>query len=430
MSSSTATSTVDAHSASQTLRADATTISVVALAHGTSHFFQLLLPPLFPWLAKEFSLSFTQLGALATLFYVVSAGGQAIAGFVVDKIGTRAVLFCGLALFALSALIGANASGYSMLMLVVLLSGFGNSFFHPVDYSIINQRVSAARIGHAYSAHGLSGTFGYAASAFAMVLLANEFGWRNALYVAAAFAFIVLIIAYAFRDAIDTRHLIRERTEQARKTETNEHAMAFMKHPAVWLCFAFFFVLTFNGSALQNFSAPALGAIANIDLTLAATALTGYYVFNAIGQLGGGFVVAKRWLDPERVIAYSLVFSAAMLALAGAGAGAGVGASADALAGKAPLLFVMFSGIGTGIAGPSRDLLIKQATPAGATGRVYGMVYSGLDAGLAVSAPMFGYFMDHSLPSAVFFGAAIALIVSMLLGLLVGRTVRTPARQD
>jgi hypothetical protein len=37
-------------------RADATTISVVGLAHATSHFFQLLLPPLFPWLATEFSL--------------------------------------------------------------------------------------------------------------------------------------------------------------------------------------------------------------------------------------------------------------------------------------------------------------------------------------------------------------------------------------
>jgi MFS transporter, FSR family, fosmidomycin resistance protein len=409
----------DAQLASKTLRNDATTISVVALAHGTSHFFQLLLPPLFPWLAKEFSLSFTQLGALATLFYVVSACGQAVAGFVVDKVGARVVMFCGLALFALAALVGANATGYSMLLAVALLSGFGNSFFHPVDYSIINQRISASRIGHAYSAHGLSGTFGYAASAFTMVLLASEFGWRNALYVAAAFAILVVTITYFFRDSIDTRHLIRERALQAKQSNSNEHALAFMKAPAVWLCFAFFFVLTFNGSALQNFSAPALSAIANINITLAASALTGYYMFNAIGQLGGGFVVAKRWLGPERVIAYSLVFSAAMLALAGSGV----------LAASASLLCVMLSGIGTGVAGPSRDLLIKQATPAGATGRVYGMVYSGLDAGLAVSAPMFGYFMDHGLPRAVFFGAAIALVVSMLIGLLVGRTVREPSME-
>ncbi|TAG81561.1 MAG: MFS transporter [Betaproteobacteria bacterium] len=395
-------------------RADATTISVVALAHGTSHFFQLLLPPLFPWLAKEFSLSFTQLGALATLFYVVSAAGQAAAGFVVDKIGTRAVLFGGLALFALSALIAANANGYAMLTAAAMLSGLGNSFFHPVDYSIINQRVSSSRIGHAYSAHGLSGTFGYATSAFAMVLLANEFGWRNALYVAMVFAIVALVIAIVFRDAIDTRHLIRERAEIAKASNANEHALAFMKHPAVWLCFAFFFVLTFNGSALQNFSAPALSAIANIDLTLAATALTGYYVFNAIGQLGGGYIVAKKWMGPEQVIAAALAFSAAMLMLAAFGL----------LSGTAALLPIMLSGIGTGVAGPSRDLLIKQATPAGSTGRVYGMVYSGLDTGLAVSAPMFGYLMDHAMPRAIFAGAAIALVVALLLGLWVSRTTQ------
>ncbi len=406
----------NAQLASRPLRDDATTISVVALAHGTSHFFQLLLPPLFPWLARDFNLSFTQLGTLATLFYVVSAGGQAVAGFVVDRVGARVVMFCGLMLFVLAALVGANANGYAMLVAASMLAGFGNSFFHPVDYSIINQRVSNSRIGHAYSAHGLSGTLGYASATFAMVLLANEFGWRNALYAGAAFAACVFAVTILYRDAIDTRFLIRGEQSEI-KTVKDDHVLAFMKHPAVWLCFAFFFVLTFSGAALQNFSAPALQRIAGLDITVAATALTGYFIFNAIGQIAGGFVASKRWLDPEKVIAFALIFSALMLAIVGSGIAAG----------SAALLFVMLSGVGTGVAGPSRDLLIKQATPAGATGRVYGMVYSGLDAGLAVSAPMFGWFMDHDVPRAIFFGAATALLLSMAIGLLVGRTIRKPA---
>jgi MFS transporter, FSR family, fosmidomycin resistance protein len=332
----------DAHHASKNLRKDATTISVVALAHGTSHFFQLLLPPLFPWLARDFNLSFTQLGTLATLFYVVSASGQAIAGFVVDRVGARVVLFCGLMLFVLAALVGANANGYAMLVIAAMLSGFGNSFFHPVDYSIINQRVSSSRIGHAYSAHGLSGTLGYAAATATMVLLANEFGWRNALYVAAVFAGCVLAITLIFRDAIDTRFLIEKKADAKDLDTKRDHALAFMKLPAVWLCFAFFFVLTFNGAALQNFAAPALQSIAQLDLTVAATALTGYYIFNAAGQIAGGFVASKRWLDPEKVIAFALVFSATMLAMIGAGI----------VSGKLALFFVMLSGIGTGVAGP------------------------------------------------------------------------------
>jgi MFS transporter, FSR family, fosmidomycin resistance protein len=406
--------TTTAH-AEPTLRTDATTIGVVSLAHGTSHFFQLALPPLFPWLANEFSLSFTQLGSLASLFYLVSAIGQAAAGFVVDRVGARAVMFAGLALFAIAAFIGANANGYTMLIMTAVLSGIGNSAFHPVDYSIINQRISAQRIGHAYSAHGLSGTLGYAAATFFMVLFAHQFGWRNALAIASVFALCVLGVTLAYRDAIDTRASMRRAVEN--HVATNDVApstFGFMRHSVVWLCFAFFFVITFSNSAIQNFATPALQAIANLPLTVAATALTGYLICSAIGQVAGGFAVSRQWADPEKVIAFALIASASLLAIVASGF----------IGGITPLVLVMIAGLGTGVAGPSRDLLIKRATPAGATGRVYGTVYSGLDAGLAVSAPIFGWMMDHEMPRGVFFGAATAMIVAMLIGLAVGRSVR------
>ena len=393
-------------------RADVTTISVVGLAHATSHFFQLLLPPLFPWLATEFSLSFAELGTLASLFYLVSAFGQAAAGFLVDRLGARVVMFGGLLLFAVAAFIGSQATGYGMLVATAVISGIANSPFHPVDYSIINQRISPARIGHAYSAHGLSGTLGYASATLVMVVLAQQFGWRNALLSASVFALCVLAVAVMFRDAIDTR----SSTGSAQKPLAGaapESSLAFMRQPVVWLCFAFFFVITFSNSAIQNFATPALQAIAGLKLTVAATALTGYLVCSAIGQIAGGFAISRQWADPERVIAGALTASATLLMIAATGWAGGLGT----------LLLVMFAGLGTGVAGPSRDLLIKRATPVGATGRVYGTVYSGLDAGLAVSAPMFGWFMDHNLPSAIFVGAAISMVAAMLIGLLVGRAV-------
>ena len=404
------------------LRADTTTISVVGLAHATSHFFQLLLPPLFPWLATEFSLSFAQLGTLASLFYLVSAFGQAAAGFVVDRIGARAVMFGGLSLFALAALIGGFADGYSMLVATVVISGIANSPFHPVDYSIINQRVSTGRIGHAYSAHGLSGTLGYASATLVMVIMAQQIGWRNALFVASIFALCVLAVAVIFRDSIDTRDSRSSREKSIKpiidsKHPTHESSLAFMRQPVVWLCFAFFFVITFSNSAIQNFATPALQAIVGLKLTVAATALTGYLVFSAIGQLLGGFAVSKRWADPEKLIAGALSASALLMILAATGVAGGVGT----------LILVMVAGLGTGVAGPSRDLLIKRATPVGATGRVYGMVYSGLDAGLAVSAPIFGALMDSGLPRTIFFGAAAAMLVSMAIGLVVGRLIRRAA---
>ena len=396
-------------------RADATTISVVGLAHATSHFFQLLLPPLFPWLATEFSLSFAELGTLASLFYLVSAFGQAAAGFLVDRLGARVVMFAGLALFALAAFVGSMANGYAMLVATAVLSGIANSPFHPIDYSIINQRISAARIGHAYSAHGLSGTLGYASATLVMVLLAQQFGWRNALLSASVFALCVLAVAVIFRDAIDTRSLASgsARPSEDAPSHARESSLAFMRQPVVWLCFAFFFVITFSNSAIQNFATPALQAINGLKLTVAATALTGYLVCSAIGQLAGGFAISRQWADPEKIIASALSASAALLLIAATGWAGAIGT----------LLLVMLAGLGTGVAGPSRDLLIKRATPVGATGRVYGMVYSGLDAGLAVWAPIFGWLMDHDLPRSIFIGAAAAMLIAMLIGLGVGRVV-------
>ena len=353
---------------------------------------------------------------MASLFYLVSALGQAAAGFVVDKVGARAVMFGGLVLFAISALIGAFANGYAMLVASAALAGIANSPFHPADYSIINQRVSTRRIGHAYSAHGVSGTLGYASATLVMVLMAEQFGWRTALAAAAGFALCVLAVAVIFRDAIDTRSLVSSQpVQKANSPEPpRESSLAFMHQPVVWLCFVFFFVLTFSNSAIQNFSTPALQAIVGLKLTVAATALTGYLVCSAMGQLAGGFAISRQWADPERIIAGALTGSAMLLFLAASGIAGGV----------ATLLLVMLAGLGTGVAGPSRDLLIKRATPVGATGRVYGMVYSGLDAGLAVSAPIFGWLMDHDLPRAIFIGAGAAMMLSMLIGLGVGRFVK------
>src|SRR5690606_25961228 len=79
------------------------------------------------------------------------------------------------------------------------------------------------------------------------------------------------------------------------------------------------------------------------------------------------------------------------------------------------------TGFAVGIAGPSRDMLIKRATPKGATGRVYGTVYSGLDVGFAVSPLIFGVFMDRGWYAATLAAAAVVLALSVCAALGVGK---------
>jgi MFS family permease len=62
---------------------------------------------------------------------------------------------------------------------------------------------------------------------------------------------------------------------------------------------------------------------------------------------------------------------------------------------------------------PSRDILVRGATPPGATGRVYGFVYSGLDLGASLSPLLFGWMLDRQLPQWVFGSAAAFMLFAV-----------------
>jgi MFS family permease len=136
----------------------------------------------------------------------------------------------------------------------------------------------------------------------------------------------------------------------------------------------------------------------------------------ALGMFVGGFVAAKS-RHSDRVVAISMAAGALLLAVCGSGV----------LGPMMTMVVLASTGFAIGIGGPSRDMMIKKATPKGATGRVYGLVYSGLDTGFAISPVVFGVFMDRGWYAATLLGAAVVLMLSVFTALGVGQ--RTQARQ-
>src|SRR5690606_24487416 len=177
-------------------------IGVIGIAHASSHFFQLILPTLYISLGQEFGYDFLTLGGLVTTFYLVSCLGQASSGFLVDRVGAYPVLKVGLACFVVAALLIGMANGYAMLLAAALIGGVGNAVFHPVDYSIINHRVSPARLGHAFSTHGLTGNLGWALTPVFITSLTIYFNWRVAVLAAAALIAAVLALVLLNREAL------------------------------------------------------------------------------------------------------------------------------------------------------------------------------------------------------------------------------------
>ena len=415
----TATSSLPGTAAATARRSDYTVIGLIGLAHGSSHFFHMLLPPLFPVFMREFGLSFSELGLLVTLFFVISGVGQASAGFLVDRIGARPVLYAAMACFVAASVAAAMAQGYGGLMLASAFAGLGNAPFHPADFTILNKRVSAPRLGHAFSVHGITGNLGWAVAPIFMIGISGLAGnWRVAYVCTALLAALVLLLLVLHRESLDDRRgaWAHEAGGAARALPT-EHPMAFLKLPSVWLCFSFFFWSTAALSAIQSFAGPALARMYDLPLSATAFVVTGYMLSAAAGMVAGGFLVT-RVQRLESSIAWAMAAASGLLLVVASGW------LPPLLAGACAAL----AGLGTGLAGPSRDMLIKRAAPPGATGRVYGTVYSGLDVGFALGAPLFGWLLDHGQSNAVFVGAAALLMLGVVSAGMVGWGVRARAR--
>ena len=379
---------------------DVRVIGLISLAHGSSHFFHLVLPPMFPWLKNAFALSYAELGLLMSIFFVVSCVVQAASGFLVDRIGARPVLFVGVALLSLAGLTYSQSNSYSMLILGAVIAGLGNGVFHPVDYTLINHKISPPNLPYAYSMHGVTGYLGWAAAPAFMVAIAELSDWRIAFLSAAALEALVLMILWLNKsqlvDDVKERHAQTHAAAQAMGPGSSESTFAFLKLPAVWLCWIFFFFSMASTSSLQSFAPSALFKVYQIPIDVGSYFITLLALGSAGGVLFGGYLAAKLQA-PERIVSSCLSVTVLMCFLLAAGL-----VSTEII----PLIFFAL-GFGYGVVAPSRDLLVKLATPKGVSGRVYGIVYSGIDLGAAVGPFIFGFFMDAGLPKALFVGIAL-----------------------
>ena len=396
------------------LQQDLAIIGLVGLAHATSHFSHLLLAPLFPLFMRDFGLSFSDVGLLVSLFFVISGTGQALSGFLVDRVGARPVLFAAIACFLVASLVASQANGYQGLMWVAALAGLGNAPFHPADFTILNQRVSAPRLGHAFSAHGLTGNLGWALAPALLVGVTALADWRTAYLAAAVMYAAVLAVLFWHRGKLLT-------TVVARRVEgvPVEGALAYLKLPVVWWCFSFFLLSTMTLAVVQSFAPSILKSLYGIGVEAATLTISAYMLAGALGMLVGGFVAAfgqqNARFTSDRVVAWCMSAGALLLLLCASG---WLGATGTMVA-------LAATGFAVGIGGPSRDMMIKKATPKGATGRVYGMVYSGLDVGFALSPLVFGFFMDRGWYAWTLAGASVSLALAVYAAIGVGQRTAT-----
>ena len=396
-------------------RGSARAVAVVSSAHFTSHFYLLLLPPLFPLLREVYGVGYTELGFAISVFSIVTACTQAPVGFAVDRFGARRILTAGLLLEGAAFVLIGLTPFYGALVALMAVAGLANAVYHPADYSLLNASVDPRRMGRAFSFHTSAGMLGNAVAPVAMVSLMAIMDWRMALTlcggVGIAVALLVMFNARALKDRPGGGD---GAGAAAGAAATGATGIRLLMSAPILLGTLFFFGMSVAGYGIQSFSVSALHILHDAPIAEATTVLTAYLFASPVGVLAGGWVADRIRRRHDAFAALCIVMVAVCIGL--------VAAFRPPLAVIA-VVFVV-AGFFSGMVAPSRDMLIRSMTPPGEIAKVFGFVSTGFNLGGIVAPVMFGFLLDRSDPGSVFWVVSLVSLATVLTVLTTGRARR------
>ena len=374
-------------------------VGAVSAAHFVSHYYILLLAPLLPFVRAEYGVSYTEIGFAFAAFNVVSTVLQTPVGFLVDWLGARILLIAGLAIGASAFTVAGLVDSFWVMVAMFALAGVGNTVYHPADYALLSHHVPSDRIGQAFSVHTFAGMLGSAVAPASLLLMQSLWGWRGAFVGAGILGLAVAAVLLTLHENPDAKITVAPRDADANVAV----GWRLLLSPPILLNLVFFVLLAMLSGGTNNYSVVALGALYGTSVTTANAALSGNLLLSAIGVLIGGVLVV-------RTTRHGLVATAGL-----AGIALFIALVAQIDLGSLALVAAMSAaGFCSGVIMPSRDMIVREVTPPGSFGKVFGFVTTGFNIGGIISPLIFGAIMDHGSPKLVFLLVAAFSLIAIV----------------
>src|SRR6202167_6559791 len=271
--------------------AESRLIAAVCAAHMMSHYYMLMLAPLFAFIRSDFNVSYTELALALTVFNVVSGVFQTPIGFIVDRFGARMVLIAGLALSSIAYAVAGIVDSYWVFIAMYGVAGLGNTVYHPSDYSLLSHHAPPEKLSQVFSYHTFAGMVGSALAPVTLLYMQSQFGWRGAYIGASIFGLIVLAALIAQPEPSPE---VSQAAKAAKARSNFKHAsLRILISAPILLNLAFFILTSIMGGGLNTYLVVALGALHATPVAIANMALTSLLAMNAVGVLAGGILAGR-----------------------------------------------------------------------------------------------------------------------------------------
>ena len=373
-------------------------VGLVCVAHFLSHFYLMLLPPLFPVLSESLGIGYTEIGLGLTAFSIVSGFTQAPMGFLVDHYGPRKILIIGVILESVAFGVIGYSPIYGIFLLLLGVAGIANSVYHPADYVILNHTVPGHRIGRAFSYHTSAGLLGEALAPATILLLASIIDWRIALILCGSFGIVIGIGL-----VVGTKPMTTSPVQGRPRSPKTTHGVKLLFTAPILMGVLFFIGISVVNRGITGFSVSALHEGNHLSLGVAGTLLSAWLFASPLGVLFGGRIADKSNNHARHIVICFVMIGGCI---------AGIVSFSHQIW-LCALLFAL-GGFFAGMVSPSRDMLIRSLTPEGQFGKVFGFVSTGFNVGGIVAPPIYGYILDNHDPGLVFWTAALASFLTIV----------------